>query len=187
MSLFEFLMVLVSIIIGLGITEMLKGIAQMIRFRQSVKPYWVHSMLVVFVMVALLQQWWEIWDLQRVSVWTFPGLLLMLSGPVGLFLITHLLFPHPVRGADVRDYYYGAMRPVWWLGLATVVLATLFRPIVTGDALFKVDNATSFFGLAGFFVLGLSKNRVVHAVLIPLFLASMLWDVLALSFEIGPS
>lgn len=185
MSLFEFLMVLVSIIIGLGITELLKGVAQMFRFRQSVTPYWVHSVLIVFVMVALLQQWWEIWGLQRVSSWTFPGLLLMLSGPVGLFLIAHLLFPQPVRGADVRDYYYGEMRPVWWLGAATVVLATLFRPIVVDFDLFVVDNATSFIGLAGFIVLGITKNRIVHAILVPLFLASILWDVLALSFEIG--
>jgi hypothetical protein len=184
MSLFEFLMVLVSIIIGLGITEMLKGIAQMIRYRHSVRTYWVHWVLIVFVMVALLQQWWEIWDLQRVQGWTFPGLLLMLSGPVGLFLITHLLFPRPMQDADVRDYYYDAMRPVWWLGLATVVLATLFRPIVIGDVLFRIDNATSFFGLVGFVVLGLSTNRIVHAVLVPIFLASILWDVLALSFEI---
>ena len=185
MSLFEFLMVLVSIIIGLGITEVLKGIAQMVRCRQSVTPYWVHSVLVVFVMIALLQQWWEIWDLQRVSDWTFTGLLLMLSGPVGLFLIAHLLFPQPVRDADIREYYYGEMRPVWWLGAATVVLATLFRPIVTGFELFVINNATSFIGLAGFIVLGLTKNRIVHAILVPLFLATILWDVLALSFEIG--
>ena len=185
MSLFEFLMVLVSIIIGLGITELLKGVGQMIRYRKSVRTYWVHSVLIVFVMIALLQQWWEIWDLQGVPGWTFPGLLLMLSGPVGLFLITHLLFPRPMRDADIRDYYYGAMRPVWWLAVATVSLATLFRPIVTGDILFRVDNATSFFSFAGFVILALSKNRILHAILVPLFLAGILWDVLALSFEIG--
>ena len=33
MSLFEFLMVLVSIIIGLGLTEILTGVARMIRCR----------------------------------------------------------------------------------------------------------------------------------------------------------
>jgi hypothetical protein len=69
MSLFEFLMVLVSIIIGLGITELLKGVGQMIRYRKSVRTYWVHSVLIVFVMIALLQQWWEIWDLQGVPGW----------------------------------------------------------------------------------------------------------------------
>jgi hypothetical protein len=45
MSLFEFLMVLVSIIIGLGIAEILTGVARQIRCRGSIHRYWVHSVL----------------------------------------------------------------------------------------------------------------------------------------------
>jgi hypothetical protein len=56
-------MVLVSIIIGLGIAEILKGIAQLFRHRDSISIFWVHIVLIVFVFTALLQQWWEIWGL----------------------------------------------------------------------------------------------------------------------------
>lgn len=185
MSLFEFLMVLVSIIIGLGIAEILRGVARLLRNRDSIEHYWVHSVLVVFVFVALLQQWWEIWGVQLMSEWTFFGLLMMLSGPTGLFLIANLLFPQPIRGASIRDYYYGAMRPAWWLGVFTVTTATLFRPVIMGDALVTVDNATSLLGFIGFVVLGLSTNRVLHSVLVPIFLAAIVWDVVALSFQIS--
>ena len=64
MSLFEFLMVLVSIIIGLGIVEILTGIARQIRCRESIQGYWIHSVLVAIVFFALLQQWWEIWGVR---------------------------------------------------------------------------------------------------------------------------
>lgn len=185
MSIFEFLMVLVSIIIGLGVAEILRGVARQIRNRDSVSPYWVHSVLVIFVFIALLQQWWEIWGLQRYQDWTFLGLLMMLSGPVGLFLIAYLLFPQPVQGANYRDYYYGSMRPVWWIGVLTVTFATLFRPLIFDMELFVVDNATSLFGFFGFIALALSRNRIVHAILVPVFLASLLWDILAMSFEIS--
>jgi hypothetical protein len=185
MSLFEFLMVLVSIIIGLGIAEILRGIARLLRNRDSIEHYWLHSVLVVFVFVALLQQWWEIWGVQGMQQWTFFGLLMMLGGPIGLFLIAYLLFPQPIRGASVRNYYYGAMRPIWWLGVFTVTTATLFRPVVLGDALITVDNATSFLGFIGFIVLGLSTNKMLHSVLVPIFLGSIVWDVVALSFEIS--
>jgi len=67
MSLFEFLMVLVSIIIGLGLAEILTGIAKMIRARASIQPYWVHAVAVVVLFGALLQQWWEIWGLRMRS------------------------------------------------------------------------------------------------------------------------
>ena len=185
MSLFEFLMVLLSIIIGLGIAEILKGIARHIRNRDSVSVYWVHSVLVILVFVALLQQWWEVWGLKNYSDWSFLGLLMMLTGPTGLFLIAYLLFPQPVKGANFREYYYGPMRPVWWIAVLTVTLATLFRPIVFGDDLFTIDNASSFIGFVGFTILGLSKNRILHAILVPALFAAILWDILAMSFEIS--
>jgi len=92
MSLFEFLMVLVSLIIGLGIAEVLTGIARTIRDRDTVQTYWIHSLFIVIVFPALLQQWWEIWGVRDVPVWTFPGLLMMLGGPIGLPLRPQLVF-----------------------------------------------------------------------------------------------
>lgn len=185
MSIFEFLMVLVSIIIGLGIAEILRGIARHIRNRDSVSGYWVHSVAVIFVFFALLQQWWEIWGLQSQSDWTFIGLLMMLSGPIGLFLISYLLFPQPVRGSNYRDYYYGSMRPIWWIAVLTVTSATLFRPVIFGNELFIIDNVTSLLSFLGFITLGLFRNRILHAMLVPAFLALILWDILAMSFEIS--
>jgi hypothetical protein len=77
------------------------------------------------------------------------------------------------------------MRPVWWIAVLTVTLATLFRPIVFGEELFVIDNASSLIGFAGFTVLALSKNRTIHAVLVPALFASLLWDILAMSYEIS--
>jgi hypothetical protein len=177
MSLFEFLMVLVSIIIGLGIAEVLTGIAQQLRTRGSTQSYWVHSILVAVVFFALLQQWWEIWGLRLEPEWPFYGLVMMVSGPVGLFLIAHLLFPEPMQGANLREYYNGAMRPVWWLAALTVVLATLFRPLIFGSSLLSLDNATSFVLLFGIITLAISKRSVLHAFLVPAILLLVLLDI----------
>jgi hypothetical protein len=185
MSLFEFLMVLVSIIIGLGIAEILTGIARVIRCRDSIQSYWVHSVLVIFVFVALLQQWWEIWGVRGTPEWTFPGLIMMLGGPICLFLMAHLLFPEPVQGANLREYYYDAMRPIWWLAVLAVLLATLFRPLVLKHDLLTVDNATSFIAFIGFVVLAISPNKVLHALLVPILFITILLDVLLLTFSIA--
>jgi hypothetical protein len=37
----------------------------------------------------------------------------------------------------------------------------------------------------GFTVLALSKNRTVHALLVPALFVAILWDILAMSFEIS--
>lgn len=185
MSLFEFLMVLVSIIIGLGLAEILTGVARQIRCLGSTRGYWVHSLLVATIFVALLQQWWEIWGLRVVPEWSFIGLVMMLSGPVCLFLIAHLLFPEQMHGADLRRYYHGDMQPVWWLAALTVALATLFRPVVIGSNLMSLENATSFIFFFGFTALAISKRSIIHATLVPCFLLLLLLDILQWSFVIG--
>lgn len=49
MDRFEFLMVLLSIIVGLGISEILTNVARQIRARKSVQGFWVHSGVVVML------------------------------------------------------------------------------------------------------------------------------------------
>jgi hypothetical protein len=178
-------MVLVSIIVGLGIAEVLTGVARMIRCRESIRGYWVHSITVTAIFFALLQQWWEIWGLRVTSEWTFSGLLMMLTGPVGLFLIAHMLFPEPIKGSNIRDYYYGAMRPVWWLAAMTVLLATLFRPLIFDSNLLAPDNATSFVFIVGFIALATSKRPNLHAILLPAFLVLLVLDIFQWSFSIS--
>ena len=187
MSLFEFLMVLVSIIVGLGIAEILTGIARLIRCRGSIQGYWVHSVVVALIFLALLQQWWEVWGLRDAPEWTFHGLLMMLTGPVGLFLIAHILFPEPMQRANVREYYYGAMRPIWWLGAVTVVLATSFRPLIFDSNLLSPDNATSFLFLIGFIALATSKRPIIHAIILPTSLLLLILDIFQWNFVIGSS
>ena len=185
MELFEFLMVLVSIIIGLGVAEVLTGVARELRYRKSVQHDWLHTVLVIGIFLALLQQWWESWSLQRFPEWSFPGLLMMLIGPVGLFLVAHLLYPDEVDAADLREYYFSVARPIWAVAALTVVGATAFRPVIFGETLLSADNATSFILLLGFVAMAVSRNRALHSVLVPLFTILVLMDTLLITFLIG--
>jgi len=185
MDLFEFLMVLVSIIVGLGVTELLTGVARLLRARGTTRYYWVHGALTASIFVALLQQWWETWGLRGAPEWSFAALLLMLVGPICLFLIAHLLFPEVTQAADVEAYYFGPMRPVWVLAVVAIVGSTCFRPIVFGEALIAFHNATSLLGLVVFIVLLFSSRRMTHAIIVPLVLVSLLYDVLRWTPVIG--
>lgn len=186
MTLFEFLMVLVSIIVGLGIAEVLTGVARLIRSRDSTSRYWIHSCVVALVFFALIQQWWELWNLRDVPEWTFLSLILMLTGPMGLFLIAHLIFPESLKGADLRNHYYESIRPIGWLAAFTVLFAALFRPVAFGSQLLELDNATSLIFLGGFITLATTRNSTLHAVLVPLFLALLLWDIVQWNPTMSP-
>ena len=184
MSLFEFLMVLVSIIVGLGIAEILTGIAQLIRCRGSIQGYWVHSVIVTVVFFALLQQWWEIWEIRNTPTWTFPGLLMMLSAPIGLFLIAHLVFPEPVAQSDQRSFYFQKMNPTLWIAILTVLSSVAFRPVILGEDLFTTDNLSSFVLILIFCSMIFIKNATYHGVMVILVLLALLADILLVGMEI---
>lgn len=184
MSLFEFLMVLVSLIIGLGVAELLSGIAGIIRNKEEIKLYWVHSIFIAVIFLALLQTWWEIWGVRETPSWSFIGLLLMLGGPIGLFLISHLIFPVQLAGANLRSFYYEKMGPVFWLGVLTVIVSATFRPIVLDTELFALDNASSFLLVAVLASMASTKNSVFHSCMVVLVFIALLADILLVNMEI---
>lgn len=184
MSLFEFLMVLVSLIVGLGIAELLSGIARIIRKKDEVKLYWVHSLFIAVIFLALLQTWWEIWGVRETPSWTFVGLMLMLGGPIGLFLISHLAFPEQLAGVDLRTFYYQSMRPVFWVGVWTVIASATFRPIALDSELLALDNASSFFLVVVLGSLASTKNSAFHSCMVVLVFAALLADILLVNMEI---
>lgn len=59
------------------------------------------------IFLALLQTWWEPWDLNDAPVWELYGLVLMLVAPAGLYLVAHLIFPDPMKGVNFLEYDYG--------------------------------------------------------------------------------
>jgi hypothetical protein len=178
LSQFEFVIVLLSIIVGLGMTELLTNLARQIKNRDTVKTYWLHTGWVLVVFVALLQQWWESWDLQHVADWTFPMLVHFLAGPIGLFMTSHLLFPDTVANMDFRQHYERISRATWITASVAVIASTTFRPVSFGVSIIDLDNVSSLFLLITFVTLASFRNRKIHEIMFPLMMLSVVLDIL---------
>ena len=184
MDLFEFLMVLLSLIVGLGLAEILTGFGRMLREQRQDQFSWIHSTLAAAVFFGLLQTFWESWALQAVTEWTFPAMLLMLASPILLLTIAHILFPVPLEQANLKEYYFTNPRLPWRLASATIVVGTLFRPIAFGAPLFVWDNASGLPMLLICVCLAITKKRIVHYLLAPLVTAMIVLDTLFISYVI---
>ena len=185
MNLFEFLMILLSLIVGLGVTEILSGIARFLKTSGTHKIPWIHSVATLAVFIALLQTFWESWGLRTIETWSFPAMLLMLGSPISLYLMAYILFPEQHDRTSLDDYYLERAPLLWPLAGLTVIVGTLFRPLAFGDPLWVVDNASGIPILAICGVLTVTGNRVVHRILVPVVLAAVLWDTLTFSHSIG--
>ena len=58
MGVFEYLGVILSVIMGLGVTHILAGLSKTIHKRKTVKPYWVQAMWVFNVLIYIVTIWW---------------------------------------------------------------------------------------------------------------------------------
>ena len=186
MGLFEFLMILISVIVGLAVTEVLTGAANLLRERASVKFYWLHTLMQVGVFFALLQQWWESWDLVNVTEISFGNVLLLLLPSVLLFLIAHLLYPRSAIDADLEEHYYEQTSLLWGLALLGTVLGDIISPLLRGNVLF--EDPSNWLGIpvmVCLFALVVSQNRKLHSLIVPITLILVVLDIWLVTPELS--
>jgi len=185
MNLFEFLMILLSLIVGLGLAEILSGIGNSLKRNGTLGFHWTHGAVTLTVFLGLLQVFWESWGLRTVEIWSFPAMLLMLGSPILLYLLAHILFPGREESVSLDDYYFARARLLWPLAGLTVIVGTLFRPVVFGQPLWAIDNASAIPILAVCIFLSIAKTRMVHRILVPIVFLSVLLDTMTFSHSIG--
>ena len=185
MDLFEFIMVLASIIVGMSLAELLSGIADSITRRNNREFSWIHLLLSCGLLIAIIQTWWELWDFHDTTEWAFPNLLLMLSPSVILFLIARILNPGRDFNASVENYYYRNAPQIWILIAVGVFIGNIFRTIILDSKIFIVDNLSAVPLILISIILIISSNRLLHKILILATIILVLLDVLLINFLIS--
>jgi hypothetical protein len=131
MDMFNYVMVLASVIIGLGITHLLTGVAAIVQHPGREKVYWVHLLWVAAVFLRAIFWWWFEFRLSQTPQWTFTLYVFVLLYAFLIYLWCALLFPRDLGGYDgFKDYFYS--RRAWFFGVA---LAT--QAIDIADTLLK--------------------------------------------------
>lgn len=116
MEMFNYVMVLASVIIGLGIAHLLQGVGGIVQHPGREKIYWVHLLWVAAIFLRAIFWWWFEFDLSTTAEWTFALYLYVLGYAVMIYLSCALLFPRDLAGYDgFKDYFYS--RRGWFFGL----------------------------------------------------------------------
>ena len=92
MSLFEFIMVMVSIVLGFSLASMLTGLARLVRHPGGVKLYLPFCIWLVNLLLLHFLLWWSFWDVRGVD-WNYARFLMAILQPLAIFLITTILIP----------------------------------------------------------------------------------------------
>ncbi|MDH3450606.1 MAG: hypothetical protein OEO18_20895 [Gammaproteobacteria bacterium] len=120
MSTFEYVMVLVSIIVALAIAHLLTAVADTVhRLRgqgQPIKLDAVFSIWTGYVLIWLVSFWWWEFKFQEVVTnWTFGLYLFVIGYAIVLFMLAAILVPHRMQGVtDTYVYFVKGRR--WFFG-----------------------------------------------------------------------
>jgi hypothetical protein len=123
-SAFEYVTVFISIILGLGVTQILTGIADLVHQNQRVKIYWPHLVWILLALIMHVQEWWVTFELRTYGPWRLPIFLFVLLYPVVLFILARLLFPFGFSEGeiDLEKFYFENYRRIF---LFVAILALL--------------------------------------------------------------
>lgn len=116
MDIYEYVAVLTSIVIGLSITQLLYGLAQIVQHPGREPVYWAHLVWVAYMVFTVVWWWWWQIALSSVEVWSLGLYLYVIVFPVILYFLCALLFPEDMDDYDgYRDYFLS--RRKWFFGL----------------------------------------------------------------------
>ncbi|WP_420129893.1 hypothetical protein [Longimicrobium sp.] len=185
----EYLSVLVSIIVGLGLSHLLSSVGKLLSRRRRVRVYMPSVVAAVIVFLAHVQFWWGSFEFGRRIESNFFAFLVFLLTPILLYLIAVLVLPELDQDdsgeVSLRDHYFEA-RP-WFFGLTVLIpIVTAVRNIGFQGAEFW--NQDRPFELAFFLValVGLvTASERVHRILPPVMLTLFIAMVVLTSLRPG--
>jgi hypothetical protein len=135
-DIFLHIRVVMGMVIGLGLTRLLSGLARIVQHPNQYRLYGVHLAWVASILLALVHFWWWEFGLYQVEIWTFGTYAFIVSYAIVLFLLCALLFPDSMQDyASYEDYFYA--RRAWFFGLlAATYLLDVADTLVKGEAHF---------------------------------------------------
>lgn len=161
--------VIISMVLSLGITHLLKGVAKVIGNHQKPPIYWIHLLWVLYTLILLIGFWWWEYRLNTIKEWHFGSYLFIIFYITCFYMLCIILMPDDIsKYASYKDYYYDRGR-YYFLLLALVFLVDLGDTLLKGGEYFSGLGTEYPFRIAAHFVLSLvafrTRKEWLHAAL----------------------
>jgi hypothetical protein len=120
MDLYSHVRVLFSIILGLGVSHLLRGVARIVQHPKEYRVYWVHLVWSLFVLFVRIPVWGWGLRVRQIAQWTFPLYFFVAIYAILLYLLCTLLFPEEMGDYQgFKDYFYSRKR--WIFGFLSLL------------------------------------------------------------------
>jgi hypothetical protein len=134
MDAFSYLSVLLSIILGLAITQVLQGIRGLLLSRRHVVLYPPVLLWAATILLMAVQMWWASFGLADHAEWTFAEFGVVLVQTTLLYMLAALVLPDFALGepANLKSHYFRETRPFFSVLVAILVISVLKDLLIDG-------------------------------------------------------
>jgi hypothetical protein len=160
---FGYLSVLLSIILGLGLTQMLTATGRLIRHRERVRLHWLPLLWAGLLLLIYVQVWWAMYGLRLRREWTFLAFVVVLAQTATLYVMAAVALPEEVEasGTDLGAFFDRNHRWFFAFFLATLVVSVV-KDVILDDRLPDRTNLMFHLVLAAGCVTGMTVRRRRH-------------------------
>lgn len=186
MSPFEHVSVLISIILGLGITRILSSAHQLVQGHDHIRFYWLPLAWAALVFTAQVEWWWASFEFREQLAWNFFYFLFVLLSPIMLYLAAAFVLPEidAEETCDLESYYYNTRGWLFsFLALGTALDAV--RRGIQADAVASVGVLSNVVATILVGSLAVSRNERYHGLITVLVTTLFLFFIVMSALELG--
>ena len=176
MDLFEFILIITSVIYAMALAQILSGVSRLAQTDATIRWYVPHTMWIVILFVWVTLVWWSVWEFRLVD-WTFPSYIYMLVAPTLVFFTCSLLIPKEMRNQviDLQAHFSRIRRPFLWSFAAATIVAVL-DGFVLADEPIWFPTRIGHVALIGPVFVGLyTENKQVQKIIAAIVMMALLY------------
>jgi hypothetical protein len=185
MTPFEHLAVLISIILGLGVTHLLTSVHHLVMARARVRFYWLPLLWTVLMFIAQIEWWWAVFALRQQVTWNFFYFLFILLSPVALYLASAFALPSCAGEGliDLRAHYYLNRRWFFLINTVSLIFDGLRRTVQAGHWR-DLGGASNLVSAALLVSLAVSRRPWYHGLISLLVAAVFLYFIVVAALQL---
>ncbi len=156
---FDFISVLISIIIGLGVTNLLSGAGRVFYRRRRNPVDEVHLLLTASTLLTLILNWWVTFQWRNETDWTFEKFLVLTIWTIGLYMLTIFLYPPDLSEKEAHRDVWLENRVGYYSALVGFGFCDILQTSMRGDLLHPIWYLPFVGHLIALSALGLALRR----------------------------
>lgn len=183
MSLFEYVTVMVSMILALTLSGVLGTVSLLLRKRNQLQWSAPFGLWLLALTICLINHWWALWDFHALD-WNYTSFVYILIAPILITLAVGLIAPDRSQAdwSDLPAHFEQVRRSFCWIFAIYAGVMWFDGPLLAGQAVFGAVGALHVPIIAAS-LLGAASAGKVPNILAPLVVLATLLTIMAIRFQ----